>query len=102
MIFFVIAIIAVLIVFVFMKYRKIYSVVAAVMVIFGMTTVVLVWGIRVFSSGSMMQFFNSSIGNRDFYYLMAAWYAFDLLCAVKIIKNHIDYRKVNYKDTSER
>src|SRR4030042_5753268 len=79
------------------KYKTVSSVITAVVLMARTTRSVAVWGLAVITRGSLIHFFNSSIGRYEFYYLMAAWYAADILCSAKIISNHIAYKKANYR-----
>jgi len=83
---------------IFRKYRNIFSVIISILLIFGITTAVLIWGMTVIEKERLIQFFNSSISSDEFYYLMAAWYAADAVCSALIIRNHIAYRKINARE----
>lgn len=95
MTFIILAVLAFLIVLVFRKYRSVVSTVIAILLTLGITSAVLAAGIIAFRDSNTMEFFNSSIGHRDFIYLIAAWYGADVFCSILIIRNHIAYRKVN-------
>lgn len=95
MVFLILAILALLLIFVFKTYRTVLAVIVAILFIFGITSAVLGWGIAVYSQGSRLFFFNGEIAGREFYHLIAAWYAVDLLCSVLIIRNLRAYRSVN-------
>ena len=93
---------------IFRKCLSKYSVIVATLLIFGITTAVLLWGMVAIEKERIIHFFNSDISSDDFYYLMAAWYAADAVCTALIIRNHIAYMKINSQgdrkipDRSER
>lgn len=95
MVFFILAILASLLFFVFKTYRTLYAVIIAVLFILGITTAVLIWGMGVYSQGTRLSFFSSEIGSREFYHLIAAWYGADILCSVLIFKSFRAYKKIN-------
>ena len=95
--FILLALIALLIAAISMKYRRVSAVICAVALLIGMTTGVLAWGFCISNGGEKLKFFYSSIGMKEFYLLIAVWYVFDLLCSAKIIVNYLNYRKVNMK-----
>jgi hypothetical protein len=95
MTFIVIGLLVFLIIIVFRKYKTMTSVVITIAGIAGATTAVLIWGLAVLSGHSLIHFFYSGIGSSGFYYLMAVWYAMDLLCSAIIIRRYIEYKKIN-------
>lgn len=95
MVFLILAVLAFLLLFVFKTYRTIYSVIISLLFMIGITSAVLLWGMHVYSQGSLLRFFASWIASREFYHLMAAWYGADLLCMALIIRNYRAYKKIN-------
>jgi hypothetical protein len=93
--FIIIGVLAFLIIVVFRKNRTIFSVVMTSAMLAGATTAVLLWGRAASDGQPAIHFFNIDMGTREFYHLMAAWYAMDLLCSVIIIRRYIEYRKIN-------
>jgi hypothetical protein len=101
MTFLILIVLALLMILIFRKYRNIYSVIIAILLIFGITTAVLIWGMTVIEKERVVHFFNSYISGDEFYYLMAAWYAADAVCSALIIRNHIAYRKINIQKNAK-
>ncbi len=95
MVFFIFAILAFLLLFVFKTYRTIHAVVISIVFLICVTSVVLGWGLHIFSQGGPLSFFTTQIGAREFYHLISFWYAADILCAVLIIRNYRAYRSIN-------
>jgi hypothetical protein len=95
MVFLILTVLVFLLIMVFKKYRSIYSVIGALILIAGITSAVMLWGMYIYDRGSVLKFFNSEIGNREFCYLIAAWYGADILCAALIIRNLRAYKKIN-------
>jgi hypothetical protein len=95
MTFIILAVLAFHLYLIFRKYRTIFSVILSIVLMFGITSVVLFWVIAVSEVGTAIQFFGSSIGMREFYYIIAAWYAADCLCLVLIVRGHQAYNKIN-------
>jgi Mn2+/Fe2+ NRAMP family transporter len=95
MVFLILTVLVFLLIMVFKKYRSIYSVIGALILIAGITTAVLLWGRYICAQGSVLKFFNSEIGSREFYYLITAWYGADIMCAALIIRNLRAYKKIN-------
>ena len=95
--FIILAIIALFIIAISMKYRRVSAVIIAVALLIGITTGILAWGLFISSTEDKLKFFYSSIGRNEFYLLIAVWYVSDILCSAKIITNHINYKKVNSK-----
>ncbi len=95
MTFIILAVLAFLIFMVFIRYKTVTSVILAILLVMGITTIVMSAGITALRESGILTFFNSSIGRTDFFYLMAAWYGADLFCSILIIRNHIAYKKIN-------
>lgn len=95
MVFFIFAILAFLLLFVFKTYRTIYAVVISIAFLICVTSAVLAWGLHMFSQGGPLSFFTTEIGAREFYHLISLWYTADILCAALIIRNYRAYRRVN-------
>ena len=95
--FILLALIALLIAAISMKYRKVSAVIIAIALLIGTTTGILAWGLIISNAGEKLKFFYRSIGMKEFYLLIAVWYVFDLLCSAKIIMNYVNYKKVNKK-----
>ncbi len=95
MTFIILLVLALFMILIFRKYRSIYSVIISIIMIIGMTTAFLAWGMSIIEKERVIHFFNSSISGEEFYPLMAAWYAADAVCSVLIIRSHIAYRKAN-------
>ncbi|HNW29079.1 MAG TPA: hypothetical protein PKN50_11425 [Spirochaetota bacterium] len=95
MTFIIIAVLALLIVLVFRKYRSVISTVLAIMLALGITTAILIIGIINLQERDTLVFFHTIIGRTDFIYLIVTWYAADILSSILIIRNHIAYRNIN-------
>ena len=100
--FIILAIIALFIIAISMKYRRISAVIIAIALLIGITTGILAWGLLISSAEDKLKFFYSSIGRNEFYLLIVVWYVFDVLCSVKIIRNHINYKKLILKNSASR
>ncbi len=98
MVFLILAIMALLLLFVFKTYRSVPAAVGAMLFLLGVTSAVLAWGVSIYSPGGQLRFFNNEIGSGEFYLLIAAWYGADLLCSALIIRNLRAYKKVNAAD----
>jgi hypothetical protein len=98
MTFIILMVLAFLMIQIFRKYRTAYSVIITIVLIFGITTAVLIWGMTVIEKEHVLHFFNSDIGGSEFYYLLTAWYAADAVCSALIIRNLIAYRKINLRE----
>ncbi|MBN2158006.1 MAG: hypothetical protein JW807_01330 [Spirochaetes bacterium] len=97
MTFIILAVLTFLIVVVFIKQKSVASVCITIALLIAMTTAVLLLGADALSGRRALVFFNSAIDAQTFYRLMAAWYGADIFCAVLVIRNYIEYRKVNAK-----
>jgi hypothetical protein len=95
MAFIIIGILAFLIIVVFRKNKTVLSVVLTIASIAGTTTAVFLSGRAVADGQPAIHFFYTYIGTSEFYHLMAAWYAMDLLCSAIIIRRYLEYRKIN-------
>jgi hypothetical protein len=95
MTFFVLALIAIYLALIVRKYKSARAVIITIAVINGLTTSLLVWGLHLSHAGERLIFFNSGISRNEFYFLVAAWYVVDIVCSIKIIRNHIEYKKIN-------
>ncbi|MBN2078263.1 MAG: hypothetical protein JW838_04815 [Spirochaetes bacterium] len=80
---------------VFRKYRTIPFVIIAIASLFLITTAITLWGAFMLSFKAMLSFFSQSLGPAEFYLLMAAWYAGDVICSFLIIRRYLDYREIN-------
>ena len=94
--------IAFLIIMSFRKYRSAVSVIVTLMVMAGMTTGVLLYGLQVFSITEVWHVFGKDITSDVFIALIAAWYLFDAICGIKIIRNYVEYRRVNTESLKTR
>jgi hypothetical protein len=95
--FVIIAILVLMMLIIFKRYRSTFSVVTAILLIFGSAIAALVWGMRAIAADGLIMFFNNALGARAFYHLMIAWFAADAVCGVLIIRNYIEYKKINKK-----
>jgi len=95
MTFVILTVLALFIILIFRKYRRIYSVIIAIFFIIGMTTAFLLWGMSILETERIIHFFNGTISGGGFYFIIAAWYAADAVCSALIIRSHIAYRKIN-------
>ncbi len=95
MTFIILAVMSLLIVLVFRKYKTIASVIITVAAALMITTTILAAGLYFLDGNQFLIFFNSTIGRDELYHLMAAWYGADIICSVLIVRNHIAYRKIN-------
>ena len=77
------------------KYRNVYSVGAVILLLLGITSAVLIWGEIIFKNSDNLVFFNSKITKKEFFVLLLVWYAADIVSSVIIIRNYIEYRKIN-------
>ena len=80
---------------IFRIYRDVPSVIIGAGSLFLITTALLVWGVITLSSNDAVPFFSQSLGRAEFFHLMAAWYAGDIVCSVLIIRRYLAYRKIN-------
>lgn len=78
-------------------YRKIYSVALALLIILGSTGAVLFYGMKTFNSGQAITFFDMDVPAKGFYHVVALWFLLDIFCSIKIVRNYIEYRKINFK-----
>jgi len=95
MTFFVLAAIAIYLALIFRKYKSARAVIITIVLLIGMTTSLLVWGLLISTAAEKPIFFSPGISRTEFYFLFAAWYVLDVLCSIKIIRNHIEYKKIN-------
>jgi uncharacterized membrane protein YeaQ/YmgE (transglycosylase-associated protein family) len=91
----VLALIACYVALMFKKYRNKFSIFMTIALCIIATTGATLWGLCAADAEGKIIFFYSTIDRKVFMLLMAAWYIFDLFCAVKIIRNYIEYRKLN-------
>lgn len=80
---------------IFRTYRDIPSVVMVILSIFAVTTAIVLRGVVVFSTSGSLPFFSQNLEPAEFYYLMAAWYAGNIICSSLIIQRYRAYRKIN-------
>ena len=95
--FFILLLIAVLLFISLVKYRRIYSVALSAGGILGTTTAVLMLGLWSYTRTNSIVFFSDEIPERGFLHMIAVWYAVDAGCIAIIIRNFLEYRKVNRK-----
>jgi hypothetical protein len=89
-------------VLIFRKHRSVFSVAIAVLMVFGVTTALLLWGMAILEKGPVIKFFNKTISSGELYRLIAFWYAVDTVCAALIIRSHMAYRKANPQGERKR
>ncbi len=94
MAFFIIGIIALYIALIFRKYKTAYSVILTSTLLFLFTTSLLMWGLLAPARGMHMPF-EIEMTRGEIYILIGAWYLVDIVCSIKIVRNHIDYKKTN-------
>lgn len=82
-----------------MRYRSIYSTGLMIIIIVGMTTAALALGLIHFQSAEVIVILKSELPRREFLHLIAGWYVLDAFCIYKIIRNHREYRSVNFPRT---
>lgn len=95
MTFIILAVLAFLMLAVFIRQKSVASVCITIALMLAVTTVVLLLGANILSNQPHITFFNSTIDAQTFCRLVAAWYAADVFCAGLVVRNHIEYRKVN-------
>lgn len=93
--FIILLLIAVLITLSFLKYRKIYSVLISALVILGLTTGALFYGLNELNQNSSWILFGKKITWSNYINLIIVWYSADILCSVIIIRNYFEYKKIN-------
>ncbi len=78
-----------------MKYRSALRAALVIAFLFSATTAVLLWGLNHFADSSLWFVAGKNIDRNTFLHLITALYAVDLVCAIIIVNNHRQYRKVN-------
>ena len=94
---FILILIAILLYFAFAVYRKLYSAVISIILIFTPPLVLLFLGVEHYENNEYLTFFSDSIPGREFYHLIAVWLAVNLVCSGLIVRNYISYLRVNKK-----
>ncbi len=79
------------------KYRGVLSVAGAFVLIYGLTTMFLFYGLSSFGSGDSFLLMGTDISRMSFYHLTGAWYAGNLVTSLLIIRNYRRYLEVNCK-----
>ena len=77
------------------KYRGLLSVAGAFVLIYGLTTMFLLYGLNSFGADDTFLLMGTDIGRMSFYHLTAAWYAGNIITSLLIIRNYRRYLAVN-------
>ncbi len=77
------------------KYSSIYKVMFMALLVAGMTSLFLIYGITVFKSNDSFVILNTSMNKITFIHACIIWYAVDIIVFWKILKNHRKYKEVN-------
>ena len=77
------------------KYGSIVKVVAMQVIVFGMTSAFLMYGIRVLNDGNTFVVLNTEIDKTSFIHVCVVWFLADLIVTFKIIRNYRYYQEVN-------
>lgn len=77
------------------KYRRIYSVILAILVLFCLTTLALLKGFDIYNTNPSWNFLGKKLSEKSFIYLIIAWYVTDVICSILVIRNYIEYKKIN-------
>jgi len=80
----------------FMRYRKLYSVILMIAFLLGVTTAFLMYGLDTYHYSESIFLFNSRLPRNEFIHLMIAWYAVDFIASTVVVRNYREYRKVNF------
>ena len=84
-----------LIAIVFKTYKSWPSVTAIIIFLLSLTSAALAYGLHRYSLDPTWSLVGQGITKSVYLHFMLVWYAFDIICAVKIIRTHLEYRKIN-------
>jgi len=79
------------------KYSSLFSVASTVLLLFGLTSAFLFYGIYRLSAAETFIVVNTSINAIAFYHFVTAWYVADFFCSYRAIKLYREYLEVNSK-----
>ena len=77
------------------KYGSIYKVLLMTVIVAGMTSVFLVYGIGIFRKGDIFILLDTRMNKTVFIHACIIWFAADILVIYKIITNYRKYIEVN-------
>ena len=79
------------------KYSSLFSVASTVLLLFGLTSAFLFYGIYRLSVSETFIVVNTSINAISFYHFVTVWYIADFFCSYRAIKLYREYLEVNSK-----
>jgi hypothetical protein len=77
------------------KYGSIVKVVAMQAAVFGMTSLFMIYGIRMLADGNTFIILNTEIDRVSFIHVCIVWFIADMIVTYKIIRNYRHYKEVN-------
>ncbi len=77
------------------KYSSIFSAGSTIVLLFGITTAFLVYGVFRLSGADTFIVVNTRINATAFYHFCTAWYIADFFCTYRIIRLYREYVEIN-------
>lgn len=79
------------------KYSSMLSAVSTILLLFGLTTAFVLYGLSRLSVSGTFIVVNTEINAIAFYHFCLAWYAADLFCTYRVLRLYREYVKINSK-----
>ena len=93
--FIIVAVIFMMVLFSLGKYKNIFSIFGAFIIIYGITALFFYYGFKSMAQADSFLLMGREIGRASFYQLSSVWFGGNIVVSILIIRNYMRYLKVN-------
>lgn len=100
--FIIVAVILMMVLFSLGKYKNIFSILGAFVIIYGLTALFFFYGFKSMAQTDSFLLLGREIGRASFYQISSVWFGGNIVVSLLIIRNYMRYLKVNAPQTPRR